>query len=85
MPQRIQLSRRKRDGRGLPLRCSVGLHDWYSDSALIRFAYRCNRCGAAQDPDAAAELLAERERMAALPGNPSIGELYRAALGLENR
>lgn len=77
------MSPQRMSARGLPLRCRVGLHAWFLDCGLIRSAYRCNLCGAAQDRDAAAGLAAERERIGKLPGHPSLADLCRAALGLE--
>lgn len=73
------MSEIERGTRRRPFRCHVGLHAWFLDCGLIRSAYRCDRCGAAQDRDATAELAAERERLGKLPAHSSLADLYRAA------
>lgn len=41
-----KLGQRVADSRisGLPLRCALGFHSWYLDSALIFSVRRCNFC-----------------------------------------
>ena len=43
-----------------PLRCRLGLHSWYRDSAYFRSVERCNHCPRVDDLKAAKDLEYER-------------------------
>ncbi len=44
-----------------PLRCRIGLHAYFLDSAMFTSAMVCNRCSEPQDEQAYADLQHERE------------------------
>lgn len=44
-----------------PLRCVLGLHSWYTDSAWFSSAERCRNCDGAQDEQEMSRLESERQ------------------------